>query len=923
MERWRQIESLFQEALRRPVEERDAWLREACAKDQELHREVASLLANHHESGAGPWAAAAAQLIVKPVLLEPGQFLGPYQIVSFLAAGGMGEVYRARDTKLKRDIALKVLPEAFARDPGRMRRFQREAEVLASLNHPNIAAIYGVEERALVMELVEGESPKGPLPFEDAWKIALQIADALEYAHERGVIHRDLKPANVKVTPDGVVKLLDFGLAKAFSETPDAASLDPENSPTVTLGATVAGTVMGTAAYMSPEQAKGKRVDKRADIWSWGVVLYELLTGERLFKGDEAADTLAQVLTKEPDLDRVPQQVRTFLRRCLVKDPRRRLRDIGEARFLLEDSPVPPETVTAPKRSWLAWTAAALLAVAAAGFAVLWLRPAPLPQVMRFEIHAPPGSTLPLGTPAISRDGRVIAFTVNDPDGKRRIHLRPIDRIETRTLTGTEGAAHPFWSPDGRSLAFVAFPQLRLKRIDVAGGAAHNLFERTAPWQGTWSQNGEILCDCGGAMSRIPADGGGLSMPISRGEEDQITHPYFLRDGKRYLVHVVGEKSSIQLATLGSTERRMVLDDVVSAPILAPTPQGKTYLLYLQESDLFGQEFEERSGTLHGKPVLVVSDVGSVSGPAITATVGVSPAGILAYQTGGEFASGQLAWFDRLGRPVDALPVDASGTGQQISPDGSLVAVRKFGAPGRTIWVTDLARKSPTRVTFGRNDTSPVWSPGGKRLAFFRLVGKDVGVHIVDVADASKDQFLKGTVDAPTSWSPDEKYLLLGARTGQMILFALDGSQKPIPVGSRNGSSRQGRISPNGRFISFTSNESGQDEIYVQAMPPGTLQKKVSINGGQSPRWRGDGKELFFVSPDAEMMAVDMTLDQVFSAAVPHRLFQLKSENPNDLANYDVRPDGQQFLILMRQRGTEDAPITVVLNWWAELRQEP
>src|SRR5215510_10983593 len=311
--------------------------------------------------------------------MSPQQTIAHYRITTKLGEGGMGEVWRATYTKLGREVAIKILPAAFADDTDRLARFQREAQVLASLNHPNIAHIYGVEERALVMELVEGESPKGPLPFEDAWKIALQIGDALEYAHERGVIHRDLKPANVKVTPDGVVKLLDFGLAKAFSETPDAASLDPENSPTITLGATVAGTVIGTAAYMAPEQARGKRVDKRADIWSWGVVLYELLTGERLFKGDEAADTLAQVLTKEPDLARVPQQVRTFLRRCLAKDPRQRLRDIGEARFLLEDSSAPPEPVTAPKRSWLAWAAAALLAVTA-GFAGFWLRPAPLPQ---------------------------------------------------------------------------------------------------------------------------------------------------------------------------------------------------------------------------------------------------------------------------------------------------------------------------------------------------------------------------------------------------------------------------------------------------------------------------------------------------------------------------------------------------------------
>src|SRR5215469_11888470 len=497
LNRWQQIESLFQEALRHPVEERDAWLREACATDGELQPEVASLLANHHESAsAGPWAAAAAQLIVKPVLLEPGQYVGPYQVTSFLAAGGMGEVYRARDTKLKRDVALKVLPDAFARDPGRLARFQREAEVLASLNHPNIAHIYGVEERALVMEFVEGESPKGPAPFEDAWKIVLQIADALEYAHDRGVIHRDLKPANVKVTLDGVVKLLDFGLAKAFSETPEAASWDPGNSPTITLGATVAGTVMGTAAYMSPEQAKGNRVDKRADIWSWGVFLYELLTGERLFKGDEAADTLAQVLTKEPDWDRAPVQVQRLLQRCLEKDPKKRLRDIGEARYLLDNS------VTAPKRSWLAWTTA-LLAVAAVGFAALWFRPAPLPQAMRFEIHAPPDSTLPVGTPAISPDGRTIAFTVNDPDGKRRIHLRPIDRIETRALPGTEGAVHPFWSPDGRSLAFGAGGRpFHLRRIDVAGGAARDLGETPTPYQGAWSQNGEILFLFGGGMCR-------------------------------------------------------------------------------------------------------------------------------------------------------------------------------------------------------------------------------------------------------------------------------------------------------------------------------------------------------------------------------------------------------------------------------------
>jgi hypothetical protein len=424
-------------------------------------------------------------------------------------------------------------------------------------------------------------------------------------------------------------------------------------------------------------------------------------------------------------------------------------------------------------------------------------------------------------------------------------------------------------------------------------------------------------------MSRIPAEGG-LPTPISSGEEGRIGHPYFLQDGKRFLVHVRAEKSSIQLARLGSTERTMVLDDADSAPILAPTPQGKTYLLYVRESDLFGQEFEERSGTLRGKPELVVSEIGRVAAGEIRAAVGVSPAGILAYQNGGEFATGQLTWFDRSGRPVEALPADASGRNPQISPNGLLVAVRKLNASGGiNIWVTDLSRKSPSPITFGRNDITPVWSPSGRRLAFFRVIDKDAGVHIVDRTDASKDQFFPGTVDAPSSWSPDERYLLLGGRTGRMILFALDGSQKPIPVGSRNRASGQGQISSKGKLIAFTSNESGRDEIYVQPMPPATEYQKVSINGGQSPRWRSDGKELFFVSPDAEMMAVDITLDPVFHVGVPHRLFPLKSTDPLALANYDVRPDGQQFLIFMSQRGSQDAPITVVMNWWAELRQEP
>ncbi len=351
-----------------------------------------------------------------------GETIAHYRITAKLGAGGMGEVYRATDTKLNRDVAIKVLPDAFAGDSERMARFEREAKVLASLNHPHIAQIYGVEDRALVMELVEGESPKGPLPLDQALNLAGQIADALEAAHEKGIIHRDLKPGNIIVTGAGIVKVLDFGLAAVLQA---GDSSDTRVSPTLTISPTRAGMILGTAAYMAPEQARGKAVDRRADIWAFGVVLYEMLTGKQLFQGETISDVLAGVLAKEPDLSAAPPTVRRLLSKCLEKDPKRRLQAIGDWKLALEGGATEALPAARPRAAWLPWAIAGTLALAALGFAGLWLRPAPLPQVVRFEIHAPPGSTLPLGTPAISPDGRMIAYVVNDPDGKSRIHLRP------------------------------------------------------------------------------------------------------------------------------------------------------------------------------------------------------------------------------------------------------------------------------------------------------------------------------------------------------------------------------------------------------------------------------------------------------------------------------------------------------------------
>jgi Tol biopolymer transport system component len=867
--------------------------------------------------------------------LTIGTQLGSHEITALLGKGGMGEVYRARDLKLKREVAIKVLPEEFSRDSDRAIRFQREAEALASLNHPNIASIYDLAEangtRFLVLELVEGETladriERGPVPIDEALDIAKRIAEALEAAHERGIIHRDLKPANVKLTAEGMVKVLDFGLAKAMEGAPTNATAS--NSPTL-LSGTMGGMLIGTAAYMSPEQAAGKPVDKRADIWSFGVVLWEMLAGEQLFKGETVSHILASVLKEEPDLNRVPLKARRLLRRCLEKDPRKRLHDIGDGLFLLDDSSA-AAALSVPKRTWQAWTAGAL-AILAAVFAMLWLRPAPLPQVVRFEIHAPAGSTLPLGTPAPSPDGRMLAFTVNDPDGKVRIHLRSIDRVETRGLAGTEGAVHPFWSPDGRSLAFAAGPPFHLKWIDIEGGAPRDLGEVIGPWHGTWNQNGDILFNPSGLM-RIRA-GGGSATPIPGGG----AFPYFLQDGRRFLVltGAADEERSIQLAMLGSEKRTVVIDDVESAPILAPTPRGQTYLLYLRESDLYGQEFDEHSGKLRGNPMLVVSNIARVAIPPRSPVVGVSPTGILAYQTSSfNINTGRLTWFDRSGNRVDSLPAEASGRGPAISPDGLFVAVRRTNtAQGESIWITDLVKRSSKRITFGADtvhDSLPVWSTDG-RIAFHRLAGgKHDGIYIVDTKDSSKNQPVQELAATDVnSWSPDGKYLLLTSRPGRMSLLPLSGDQKPIPVGSPHGRSFGGRFSPNNKFIAFASDsdQSGQPEIYIQPMPPGTgPTQPVSFGGGGSPRWRRDGKELFFVSrgPDSSIMrvmAVDVRADGSFST--PHRLFEIKDADPIDVGAYDVSPDGQKFLIHMDPKPPQDAPITVVLNWWAGLPQQP
>jgi len=913
------------------------------------HRSVWAAYRDHGRFVESELARHPAIISRFQVPVAAGSRLGPYEVVSPLGAGGMGEVWRARDTKLNREVALKILPEAFALDADRLARFKREAQVLASLNHPHIGAIYGFEEssgiHALVLELVDGPTladriAQGPVPLDDALPIARQIAEALEAAHEQGIIHRDLKPANIKLRPDRTVKVLDFGLAKATDPTSSVGTATI--SPTISMHATVAGIILGTAAYMAPEQARGKTVDRRADIWAFGAVLFEMLSGSPPFPGEDIPHVLARIIDREPDwaalASSVPIAVQTLLRRCLVKDPRQRLQAIGEARITIEGHLANPGAeqsthTVPPRREWLWPTIAAmgvLVAVVALGWTVL--RPTPSLDVVRLEIHAPEGSTLPPGTPAFSPDGRTLAYTVTGPDRVTRIHVRSLDATQSRVLPGTENGLHPFWSPDGRSLAFATTArssQSQLRRIDLASGAIHALTDVTAPWHGTWNRDGTILFTARTSINQMSADGGRptvVTFPDEKRREQGIGFPLFLSDGKRFLLRVnfQDDHGSIDMATLGSSERRVVMPDSRSAPIVARTPGGKTYLLYMRESDLWAQEFDERSGTVLGNGVVVVNNIGRVANPDDLPTVGASSIGMLAYQTD-VGVSGEVAWYDRSGQRVRELPQVAIGESPALSPDGQFVAVQKRSASSSDIWITDLVRGSGTRLTFSSGlSTAPSWSPDGKRIAYYTRSAK-TGIYEMDVNGNGQERLLTPKDGSPLSWSSDGKYLLYRGRSEgngpRLFLLSVTGDKQSVPVGSVNGASTSGAISPDGRLIAFSSTESGRTDLYVQPMPPATGKRPVSVNGGVWPMWRRDGKELFFLSLDWKMMAADVNPSTAV-VGIPHELFQtpISSIGVRNSTAYDVSPDGQRFLIYSASQRT-NVPITVVLNWFEELKQ--
>jgi eukaryotic-like serine/threonine-protein kinase len=859
--------------------------------------------------------------------------LGPYEVLALIGKGGMGEVYRARDTKLKRDVALKVLPENLARNPERMARFQREAEVLASLNHPNIAAIYGVEDGALVMELVEGQSPHGPLPFDEAWPIASQIAAALEYAHDRGIVHRDLKPTNLKITPEGIVKLLDFGLAKAMSNEREAsAEVGGENSPTVTMGATEAGVILGTAAYMAPEQAKGKSVDKRADIWAFGVVLYELLTGQRLFKGDNAPETMAHVLTLDPDLNRVSPRTRKLLLRCLEKDPKKRLRDIGDAAQLLDDSPS-SEAPSESRFGWVAWGVSGLLLVMLAGLAFVHFRErAPQERSLRFQIPLP--EKIPTADQRISPDGRYLAFA--ESGASALLWVRPLNSLAAQPLAGTEGATYPFWSPDSKSIGF--FARGKLKRIEITGGPPLTLADVSAGRGGTWGSDGTnegvilFTPTRNSPIMRIPAGGGTVSS-ATKIRAGEVSHrlPWFLPEGGKFLYAATQEENSdhtiIHFGNLSTAEDRVV-GEADSGAIYS---QG--FLLFLRQETLMAQPFDAQRGMVTGAAAPLEPQIHRRLTSAY-ADFSASSNGLLAFRIGAVGGSSQLTWVDRSGKQLGKLGEPGNISDFQFSPDRKSVAAALLpsGTGNGDIWIYDAVRGPRTRFTFDPIlDENPVWSPDGRSIVYSsrRKHYTDLYRKSSDGTGAEELLYSDNLDKTPTSWSEDGKFLLFhapGSGPGLDVwVLPLSPERpgsplKPFPFAQSPVNEMTAQFSPDGRWIAYVSDESQRFEVYVARFPGAGGKRRISVAGGIMPRWRRDGTEIFYVGLDARVMAAAMTVKgDALDVGEVRPLF-----GPLELltiANYryDASADGQRFLIIPPQGSAEG--VTVVQNWVAGLKK--
>jgi serine/threonine protein kinase len=856
--------------------------------------------------------------------------LGPYEIIEPIGAGGMGQVYKASDTRLGRIVAIKVSNEQFTE------RFEQEARAVAALNHPNICTLYDVGPNYLVMEYIEGEMPKGPMPLEEALRIARQIAEALEAAHERGITHRDLKPANIKIKPDGTVKVLDFGLAKVSA----TSSGSNERSPTFTIGMTEAGMILGTASYMAPEQARGKAVDKRADIFAFGVVLHELITGHRLFGGEDAGEMLAKVIRDEPDLSDAPASVQRLLRECLQKDPRKRLRDIGDVWRLLEGVVPPgagPADPTVQPTQWLWPSIAALLLLSTAALGFVHFRDKP-PAVapMRFEIALPPKSIL--NEFAVSPDGRKLVFNVRRADGRASLWLRSIDSLQARELPGTiDAILDPAWSPDSQSIAFFAAGSL--KKTDISGGTPQILAPYKNPATGiSWGRDDLILFGSSGVINRIPASGGEVSpltiVDTQHGEQG-MGRPFFLPDGKHFLYYrLLGNQSGVYTGSLGAKPSdqgtKRLLDSPAGAVYVSSGSDGA--LLFLRGTALMAQPFDARRLQLTGRAVQLADQVSTALFDGLYSASGT---GLLAYAvTGGN--NRQLSWYDRTGKVVGRVGEPAMRDEMELSPDGTRVAEGRSDEQGLwTVWMLDLARGANTRLTFEGGGGDAIWSPDGRQIVYSPGGGRSSDLYLKPANGAVQGELLfhSEEIKNPLDWSRDGRWLLFGQRnskTGRRDLWVLPmlGDRKPIPYLVTPFGKTQAKFSPDGHWVVYASNESGSREIYVQPYPMASGGKwPVSNGGGSQPRWSHDGKELFYFTPDETLMAVNINISGgTVQLSVPKPLFRAPvlggtgGGADGGVWRWDISDDGQRFLINTALDDAAASPITVLLNWQSALR---
>jgi Tol biopolymer transport system component len=922
-DRWHLISRIYHEAMAREPAARDAFLREASAGDEHVEREVRSLLAQASGDSFLEDLLPGQSTVASNGGLTLTGTLGRFELRGLLGAGGMGEVYRAHDATLGRDVAVKILPRAFTTDPDRLARFEREARVLAALNHPHIAAIYGVEQipreagaegtaaRALVLELVDGETlaerlGRGAMSVSDALESARQIAAALEAAHDKGIVHRDLKPANVKVRPDGTLKVLDFGLAKAEGLTSRAPGSDAP------AGETSAGVILGTPAYMSPEQARGQTVDKRTDVWAFGCLLYQMLAGHAPFGGETPSDILAAVLEREPDWGGLPgttpPSVRRLLRRCLEKNPKRRLRDMGDARLELDEGQ-PGASMTPGRAARGAWmlVAGAVLAASALGYAMwtLWPRSGPPPQPVQFTLVGTAGQVIE-GVPMPSPDGRHLLYAARARSGESALWVRPLGSSVALRLNGTDDAQRPFWSPTSEWVGFSANGVL--KRTRLSGGPVQRITDLDPTMLGaTWNSDNLIVFTPSNKkpLYRVPAAGGRqepLTTLNSERRENSHRWPHFLPDGRHFLFTArsdLPEHTGIYAASIDDPGNPKWLLAAQSSAIYV----SSGFLLFVRDNTLLAQPFDAAALQLSGEPVAVAGDVVGEREAAYGAFAASADAGVLAYNV---IAPSRLVWFDRNG--AEAGSIGARGDFGQIrlSPEGVQAAVVLPDPQNgnRDVWVIALASGAFTRITsHPAADWFPVWSADGTEVifasdreatpTFYRAAAKGGGNEQLVFRASSRDAIY------PTDWSSDRRALLIHSYPrGDISLLPLSAAAAPTRVVASPFTDWTGSLSPDGRWIAYVSDESGAHDVYVRSIG-GSARHRISVGGGLQPRWRRDSRELFFLGAGDKLFSVAIGAPPSFTPDPPKALFAgCPSARPTSafMYRYDVTADGKRSL---------------------------